>query len=216
MVPTAAREGERLCATLVAELGVSGASISVVSNGGRQSTVGSSDRTVARVEALQFERGEGPHWDALASRSPVLAPDIGSRSEVRWPAFRAGIGGLGVHGLFAFPMMMGGALVGVVDLYDTAWRPVDALFVSRASIAAGWAAPASVRAAVRSAEEHAAPESPLAPALRREVHQATGVLEAQLGVSAVDAFALLRGHAFVTGRPLDGVAHDVVIGMLIL
>ena len=54
----------------------------------------------------------------------------------------------------------------------------------------------------------------MAPALRREVHQATGMIISQLDISATAAFARLQGQAFVTERPIDDVAHDVVLGRL--
>ena len=45
---------------------------------------------------------------------------------------------------------------------------------------------------------------------RAEIHQATGMVLAQLGVSAADAFARLRAHAFVEQRLLGDIARDVV------
>lgn len=43
-----------------------------------------------------------------------------------------------------------------------------------------------------------------------EVHQATGMLTAQLGVSATDAMARLRAHAATTHRPLIDVSRDII------
>jgi hypothetical protein len=45
---------------------------------------------------------------------------------------------------------------------------------------------------------------------RAEIHQATGMVVAQLGVSAADALARLRAHAFAEQRLLGDVARDVV------
>ena len=45
---------------------------------------------------------------------------------------------------------------------------------------------------------------------RAEIHQATGMVLAQLRISATDALARLRAHAFVEQRLLVDVAHDVV------
>ena len=45
---------------------------------------------------------------------------------------------------------------------------------------------------------------------RAEVHQATGMVLAQLEISAQEAFVRLRAHAFATRRPLADVAGDVV------
>jgi hypothetical protein len=43
-----------------------------------------------------------------------------------------------------------------------------------------------------------------------EVHQATGMIIVQLGVSAEIAFARLRAYAFAQNRRLRDVARDVV------
>jgi AmiR/NasT family two-component response regulator len=45
---------------------------------------------------------------------------------------------------------------------------------------------------------------------RAEIHQATGIVLAQLGVSAQQALARMRGYAFVEQRLLIDVARDVV------
>ena len=47
-----------------------------------------------------------------------------------------------------------------------------------------------------------------------EVHQAAGVIMAQLGVSSVEAIALLGAHAANTSWPLVDVACDVLAGRL--
>jgi hypothetical protein len=43
-----------------------------------------------------------------------------------------------------------------------------------------------------------------------QVHQATGMILAQLGISAEAAFARLRAYAFAHDRRLGDVARDVV------
>jgi AmiR/NasT family two-component response regulator len=43
-----------------------------------------------------------------------------------------------------------------------------------------------------------------------QVHQATGMLKVQLGVTIEEAFLMLRAHAFAAGRPVAEVARDVV------
>ena len=43
-----------------------------------------------------------------------------------------------------------------------------------------------------------------------QVHQATGMIQVQLGVPTEDAFLLLRARAFASGRPVIDIARDVV------
>jgi hypothetical protein len=45
---------------------------------------------------------------------------------------------------------------------------------------------------------------------RSEVHQATGMISVQSGVSLADALLILRARSFAAERPLDAVARDVV------
>ena len=52
-------------------------------------------------------------------------------------------------------------------------------------------------------------------AQRTEVHQAAGLIVAQLGIPGQDAFVRLRAHAFATRRPLAEVARDVVAHRLV-
>jgi hypothetical protein len=43
-----------------------------------------------------------------------------------------------------------------------------------------------------------------------QIHQATGMVQVQLGVSTEEALVRLRARAFALGRPLVEVATDVV------
>ena len=62
--------------------------------------------------------------------------------------------------------------------------------------------------------DQAAVESAAAPALRREVHQATGIVLVQLDTTATVAYARLQAYAFANGRTVLTVARDVVAGSL--
>jgi hypothetical protein len=42
------------------------------------------------------------------------------------------------------------------------------------------------------------------------VHQASGMVSEQMGIPVDEALALLRAHAFVDGRSVAEVAHEVV------
>jgi len=46
--------------------------------------------------------------------------------------------------------------------------------------------------------------------LRLVVHQASGMVAAQLGIGVAQALIRLRGHAFSEGRRLDDIAQDVI------
>ena len=46
--------------------------------------------------------------------------------------------------------------------------------------------------------------------LRAQVHQAAGMIAAQLDIPVTDALVRLRAHAYAQGRPVNEVALDVV------
>ncbi len=202
--------GDDLCAPFVDLLPVSGASISVFRSSGSHSTVCSSDVTAARLDAMQFELGEGPRWEVARTGSPAISTDAAHDAHPDWPVFGAALAALGVGALFSFPIMTGAVMMGVVDLYRRTPGALGRPATTRLrSLARRVAAPA-VREAVRSAGLHVSAEHPNASALRRVVHQAVGMIFVQLDTTTDEALALLRSHAFSAGRPIEEVARDVV------
>lgn len=211
--PTLREAGEDLCKRFVEALPVTGVSISVIGGAG-QSTIGVSDQVAARVEELQFELGEGPHREALQTGQPVLVPDARVEQQSRWPVFAAAVRELEVGALFAFPLVMGAVTIGVVDMYRSAPGALNVGAVSKAlSLSASTAGPAS-RLAARSADQDALTAGMAIPEMRREVHQATGMILAQLETTATEAFSRLQAHAFSSGQTIQYVAHEVVMRRL--
>ncbi len=208
------RAAGSLCSPFVGFLPVTGASISVVGGPGRQSTICASDTLAARVEELQFELGEGPHWEVLRTGLPVLVPNMGDEEHARWPVFGSSVQGIGVEALFAFPLVMGAVTVGVVDLYRSTPGALGTDAIATALSLAGSVAGLALRLAGWSAGEEVPIDRGMVPELRREVHQATGMVLAQLETTATEAFFRLRAHAFSAGLPLEYVAHEVVMRRL--
>ena len=66
--------------------------------------------------------------------------------------------------------------------------------------------------ALRSATDEIDAESQMAPASRREIHQATGTVLVQLGITTSTAFARLQAKAFATMKTLQQFAHEAVSG----
>ena len=201
--------GEELCRPFLTLLPVTGASLSVIGWPGQHSTIHASDATAARVDALQLELGEGPRWRVLRTGQPVLIPDVSQGQDSEWPMFGAAVREVGVGALFTFPMVLGAATVGSIDLYRSTPGALNASDVAQGLALAGSIAGSAVRRAVWSAGEES-PNVELAPELRREVHQATGMILAQLDTNATEAFARLRAHAFASDRTVEDVARDVV------
>ena len=198
-----------LCDPFLSVLPVEGAALSVLVGPG-QATVSSSNATAARIDELQFDLGEGPCWDAMSTRRPVLRPDFALVGSEDWPLFNEGVRRDGIHeeigALYAFPLYVGSLDLGAVDLYASAPRELQGTEVRRVSKLAELASWQVLRRILGDDGS----EEDLSPLSRRDVHQATGMVLAQLNISANDALLLLRAHAFSSGRSVMDVAADVV------
>lgn len=203
------------CAPFVGSLPISGASVTVISLSGTPVTLGSSDATAARIDELQFELGEGPQWSVSRTGELEMIPDLSSAALDDWPMFRSALGELPVGALYSVPMRMGAVTVGVATLYCmvavhlTSAQQATALAI--ASALAGAAVDQALRSAKQESDDRGTPV-----ALRREVHQATGMLLVQLSTTATIAYARLQAYAFANGRSIHSVAGDVVTGVVSL
>ncbi len=203
-----------LSAPFLQLLPITGLSIAVFDVDGRQSTVESTDAVATRIEELQFELGEGPHWLALQSRTPVLISDMREATNDQWPVFGEALSNLPVGAIFSFPMILGAVAVGVVDMYRIRPGILSQKDYVLAIALCGAVAKRAVREALRGATRETVGGASPAPAMRREVHQATGIVLVQLDVTATEAFFILRAHAFSHGVTLVGVSQDVIAGRL--
>jgi hypothetical protein len=193
-----------LCAPFLATLPVTGASVSVLSTPAAQTTMFASDDTAAFLDELQFDLGEGPGWEAMASRRPVFDGDVDG-TDPRWPLFTDAVPRHLVRGIFAFPLVVGQLEIGAVDLYSNVPRQLSLENIADATTLARATAWQVLRRIL--ADDDPEPENSYS---RREVHQATGMVLAQLDVTADDAILLLRAHAFSSGRSVREIANEVV------
>lgn len=203
-----------LCGPFLTALPLSGASVTVITANRAQSTLCTSDVVAARIDELHFELGEGPQWVAAQTGETVLIPDVTADAHRGWPVFGAAIAELPVGALFCVPLKMGAVTLGAATLYrDTPGRLNPDQQISAMAIASAIARTSAQRA-FWTATDDAPPESSEMPALRREVHQATGMILAQLGTTATIAYSRLQAYAFAEGRTVQSVAHDVVMRAL--
>jgi hypothetical protein len=214
--PAAAEPGHipDLCRPFLSPLPISGVSITIITSSGSQSSLGSSDAIAARIEELQFELGEGPQWSAARTGEIVMIPDVGSYDHNDWPILGAALKELRVGAIFSVPMRMGAATIGVATLYCDNPRELTQEQQSTTLAIASAIASTAVQRAMLSASDDASAESAMMPALRREVHQATGMILVQLNTTATIAYSRLQAYAFANGRTVLAVAHEVVAGML--
>ena len=107
------------------------------------------------------------------------------------------------------PLRVGVVSVGALDLYRDVPGALTADQLSAALTAADAAAVALLQLDTGSASSFADNTVGRA-AYQLQVHQASGMVMVQAGVTVEEAFLLLRAHAFAVGRPVADVARDVV------
>jgi hypothetical protein len=207
-------DSSQLCRTGAEVTGMSGAGIMLLSAEVLQGSLCSSNPVSERLQALQYELGEGPSIDAHVHDRPVLEPDLAAPAVTRWIAFTSKALDAGARAVFGFPMRVGAVRLGALTVYCD--RPgglsddqhADALVMADVAAHAVLAMQAGAPMGQLAAELQAGAD------FHDVVHQATGMVAVQLGVSVAQALIRLRGHAFADDRTLDDVARDVVARVL--
>jgi hypothetical protein len=203
-----------LCAACAAIIDVAGAGVVLVSGGASLGSVCASDPVTEVVEEAQYALGEGPCVDACQAKAPVLVPDLGAVAVGKWQGFRDDAMRAGVRAAFGFPLLVREICIGALDVYnDQVGSLTDDQYADAVAVAhvvtrtvLAWQAVAAPGSLAWQLEQ--------VPAHRAVLHQATGMVSVQAGVSVRDALALLRAHAFANDRLVGDVAADVVAGAL--
>jgi hypothetical protein len=213
---------QRICRACIDGLDIDGASMSLLTTSVARETLWASDATANLLEELQFSLGEGPCMQAATTGRAVMVADLQHSGEAeRWPAFAAAVAErTAVRALFVMPLQWGVINLGVLDLYRVSPGGLNQAQCRDLIAAANLAAVMMLD--LRTDPDNLAglddSDVPwLDPALGSHtgIHQATGMVLAQLGIDATAALARLRAHAFSHQRLLLDVAADVVARRLV-
>jgi GAF domain/ANTAR domain len=204
----------RLCRAAVRSLSVNGVGISVMTATGVHAVAAASDPPTEALEGLQITLGEGPCIDAFTTRRPVLAPDLAAEAAHRWPAYSAAALENGASAVFAFPLQVGAARLGVLGVYRHSPGPLSGPSLVQALTFAEVTVETLLVGQGRAPQGRT--EATLDQALSPQytVYQAQGMAMVDLGVSLSDAMARLQAYAYAHDRLLHDVARDVVSGRL--
>ncbi|ADB30270.1 ANTAR domain protein [Kribbella flavida DSM 17836] len=197
---------ERLCEASRLILGVTGASITVDTATSNRITLASSDEVAARLEDLQELLGQGPCREAFQTGLPVTV-DLGEQADERWPEFtRAAREAVGELRISCFPMRPSRQSVfGTLSLYVT-----EGDTLPESTDTAQFLADAVGAALLRDPTSEDGVTGGGAWSARAQIHQATGMVIAQLRLSTDDALAILRAHAYAHDTTLSDIAAKVV------
>ena len=195
----------RLCFACRDLLGADSASITVETTTPNRVMVGATDDRARRLEDLQDVTGEGPSIDAFVSGAALIVT-LNEAAIERWPLFGpAARDAVGELKIYAFPMRPGTSTLGTVSLLL-----LDHSELREDLASAQFLTDAVGAALLKDPLAHGDPAHSGSWSERSQVHQATGMVVAQLGVSTEDALALLRAHAFALGMGLTEVASKVI------
>lgn len=162
------------------------------------------DEVAAALADLHDVLGVGPAVEARRTGEPVVV-DLVDVDPV-WSAFaEAAARRTAAELVLALPMRAWGRELGVLCLHHLHRRPLGDTIPSARVIADAVAA-ALVHDPAAATEEAAGGTW----SERAQVHQATGMVVAQLAIGVGDAMAILRAHAFALDQSLVDVARAVL------
>jgi hypothetical protein len=206
----AAAERTRLCEVSAEVTEMSGAGIMLMSGDIQRGSVCSSNAVSALIEDLQYTLGEGPCVDAYQQDRPIFEPDLADPAVFRWITFSPRAVAAGARAIFGFPLQVGAIRLGALNLYRDQPGPLDDEQHADALVMASVAARGVLSLQAEARPGGLAAQLEAGADFRYVVHQAAGMVSAQLEVTVAEALIRLRAYAFTNDRLLSDVADDVV------
>jgi GAF domain-containing protein len=200
----------RLCEVCASVTMTSGAAIMLVPADAPPVSLYTTNDVSRLVEEAQFTLGEGPSVDAYQLERPVIEPDLANPETVRWPAFSPVVLRAGVRSVFGLPLRIGAVRLGALGFYRDMAGPLTNDQHADALVLADVATRAVLAIQANASAGEIAVELESGANLRFVVHQASGMVAGQLGVSITEALVRLRAYAFANDRAISEIAEEVV------
>ncbi|MEA2161584.1 MAG: hypothetical protein QOD66_3964 [Solirubrobacteraceae bacterium] len=139
---------DHLVERIVDVMPISGAGVSLISQGRDPRYIAASDDVALRFEQLQSELNEGPCVAAYETGEAISVPDIAT--DGRFPRFGPRASAAGLTGVFTFPLRHGDLRLGALDLYRDCAGPLTPASMVGAQTLADVAAAYLINAQARS------------------------------------------------------------------
>ncbi len=203
-------ETKRLCEVSAEVTGMTGAGIMLMSGDVPRGSICTTNDVSALIEQLQYELGEGPCVDAYNHDRPVLEPNLVAPHAPRWLGFRGPAIDAGVKAVFGFPLQVGSVRLGALNLYcDKPGHLTDEQHADALTMA-DIAAQAVLVMQAKAEPGQLALELEVNSDFQYVVHQAAGMVAAQLDISVALALIRIRAYAFGNELSVSEVARKVV------
>lgn len=181
------------------------------------SPIADSDALGTLLDEEQFALGDGPTFEAQRSPAPIILDDVHAhRVSARWPIFAKLAHKHEIRGVFAFPLRIGDAYLGVLTVYrgrpgePTAVEYTDGLILSSLATAE------LVRHQAGGGVEPGA--GIFEPGLydQSALQIAAGMVAEALNISIVASLVRIRARAFADELPVNRIAQQIVARTLVL
>ncbi|MEV8146672.1 GAF and ANTAR domain-containing protein [Arthrobacter sp. NPDC080073] len=191
--------------------GATGAGVSILDSRGRRTSSASTDQTVTRADALQYDLGQGPCLTAWATEETVAVRDIAT--DPRWPDWTAAVKDLPIRSVISTPLLAGQECIGALKIYSD---HAGAFGEDAARVLELFAGPtATLLANIQSSEAPHRISEALAASLhsRDLVNQACGILMQRHCLTADMALAELMRRARRQNSTLGQISADLLAGI---
>jgi GAF domain-containing protein len=190
--------------------GTVGAGVSLMDSQGHRTSAGFTDRIVERVDALQYELGQGPCLTAWAAEETVLVEDV--RADPRWPDWSAAVEALPVRSVVSSALISGKECIGALKVYAALPFVYDS---GTGKLLELFAAPAATLLShIQTSEAPHRMSTGLQAALhsRDAVNRACGILMERHGLSYEQALQQLMRQARDTAQTLPQISAETIAG----
>lgn len=175
---------------------------------GQPMTSAATDQVVLEVDLVQYDTGEGPCLEAIAS-SGVVRVDL-IQSDIRYRRFAPGALDTGINSIISFPLVAHQRTVGALNLYSHRHEAFDEDTERVMAPIIGYTADILATSPLYAYSLDAVEGLVETLDDRAAIDQATGVLMVQNGLSSADALDAVRDRALVHGVSLRRAADAVL------
>jgi GAF domain-containing protein len=182
------------------------ASLTIIRGGERPQTLAGTSELPYRVDAIQYDTGQGPCLEALTGHDIARADDLAT--DPQWPRFAVrAVADTGVRSMFGVRLLLDGTQRGALNFYASRPAVFTDLDLALGAIFATHASLALLNATHQANAEHLQ----LALDSNRQIGIAIGILTARQLCTPDQAFDQLRAASQHLHRKLHDIAEHVTL-----